>query len=293
MSHAVPPLPPLREVIARHGLAARKSLGQHFLLDLNLTRRVAAAAGDLSAATAIEIGPGPGGLTRALLECGVGQVIAVEKDARCIAALGELGLFFEDRLAIIEADALTVDVGRLGTGPRHIVANLPYNIATRLLVNWLTALAAEPLSLKGMTLMFQKEVAQRLAAEPRSKSYGRLSILAQWLTRVELLFDVPAQAFVPRPRVTSTLVSLTPRPRPLHPARLAALERITSAAFGQRRKMLRQSLRALPVDGAALLTEAGINETARAEELSIEQFCRLAELLDQAMPGASNSKGSS
>ena len=276
------PLPPLRDAIARHGLSARKSLGQHFLLDPNLTGRIARAAGDLTGASVIEVGPGPGGLTRALLETDAAQVIAIEKDRRCLAALEELREHDPDRLSLVAGDALEVDPGKLGTPPRHIVANLPYNIATKLLTQWLTAHAEAPGTITSMTLMFQKEVSQRLTASPRSKAYGRLSILIQWLAEVAGLFDVPAQAFVPPPKVTSTVVSIRPRTRPLHPARLADLERVTAAAFGQRRKMLRQSLKALTPDVAALLGQAGIAETARAEELDVGQFCSLARILGDA-----------
>ncbi|HUL09428.1 MAG TPA: 16S rRNA (adenine(1518)-N(6)/adenine(1519)-N(6))-dimethyltransferase RsmA [Candidatus Acidoferrum sp.] len=272
---AAPDLPPLRDVIARHGLAARRALGQHFLLDLNLTRRIARAAGDLSSGTTIEVGPGPGGLTRALLECGARQVIAIERDERCRPALAELEAAFPGRLTTIFADALAEDVSRLGTAPRRIVANLPYNVATPLLIRWLERIDA----FAGLTLMFQKEVADRLTARPRTKDYGRLSVLTQWLTEPRRLFDIPARAFTPPPKVTSTVVQLTPRSRPAHPADRAALERVTAAAFGQRRKMLRQSLKSLAPDPSALLARAGVPETARAEELDIAQFCALARAM--------------
>ena len=270
-----PDLPPLRDVIARHGLAARRTLGQHFLLDLNLTRRIARAAGDLSQGTVIEIGPGPGGLTRALLEGGARQVAAIERDERCRPALAELEAAFPGRLTVIFADALQTDATRIGAPPRRIIANLPYNVATPLLVRWLQTIDA----FAGLTLMFQKEVAERLTARPRTKDYGRLSVLTQWLTEPRRLFDIPARAFTPPPKVTSTVVQLTPRPAPLHPADRATLERVTAAAFGQRRKMLRQSLKQLTADPAALLARAGVPETARAEELSVEQFCALANAL--------------
>jgi len=275
---AAPDLPPLRAVIARHGLAACRALGQHFLLDLNLTRRIARAAGDLSHGTVIEIGPGPGGLTRALLEVGARQVIAIERDERCRPALAELEAAFPGRLTVISADALEVDAAGLGAPPRRIVANLPYNVATPLLIQWLGAADA----FAGLTLMFQKEVADRLTARPRTKDYGRLSILAQWLTEPRRLFDIPARAFTPPPKVTSTVVQLTPRPAPSHPAERALLERVTAAAFGQRRKMLRQSLKSLTADPAALLAQAGIDETRRAEELDVGQFCALARALASA-----------
>ena len=278
-------LPPLREVIARHGLGARRALGQHFLLDLNLTARIARAAGELGRATVIEIGPGPGGLTRALLQAGARRVVAVERDERCIAALQELAAAYPGRLELIAADALTVDVAALGPAPRKIVANLPYNIATALLLQWLPTIRA----FERLTLMFQKEVAARLVGRPRSKDYGRLSVVTQWLAETRRLFDIPARAFVPPPKVTSTVVELVPRPAPLCAAELADLERVTAAAFGQRRKMLRQSLRSLTPDVGALLAAAQVPETARAEELSIEQFCALARALPPAARQAVNS----
>jgi 16S rRNA (adenine1518-N6/adenine1519-N6)-dimethyltransferase len=284
---AAPDLPPLRDVIARHGLAARRALGQHFLLDLNLTRRIARAAGDLSRGTVIEIGPGPGGLTRALLEVGAQQVIAIERDERCRPALAELEAAFPGRLTPIFADALEADAGRLGAPPRRIVANLPYNVATPLLIRWLGAIDA----FAGLTLMFQKEVADRLTARPRTKDYGRLSVLTQWLTEPRRLFDIPARAFTPPPKVTSTVVQLTPRPAPLHPADRATLERVTAAAFGQRRKMLRQSLRAVTSDPAALLEHAGIEATQRAEELEVAQFCALAQALSAAPADSGDGTG--
>jgi 16S rRNA (adenine1518-N6/adenine1519-N6)-dimethyltransferase len=260
----------LREVIARFGIDARKGLGQHFLFDLNLTGRIARAAGPLDQCTVVEIGPGPGGLTRALLAAGARQVIAIERDARCLGALEDLAAAYPGRLRILAGDALTLDPAGLAPAPRKIVANLPYNIATPLLLGWLRNIAAY----ESLTLMFQKEVALRLAAAPRSDDYGRLSIVTQWLTAVELLFDIPARAFVPPPRVTSTVVRLVPRPEPQAPCRMEDLERVTAAAFGQRRKMLRSSLRAL--GGDALLDAVGIAPTRRAEELTIVEFCRLA-----------------
>jgi 16S rRNA (adenine1518-N6/adenine1519-N6)-dimethyltransferase len=277
-------LPPLREVLARHGLEPKKSLGQNFILDLNLTRRIARAAGDCSRGTTIEIGPGPGGLTRGLLLEGASHVAAVERDSRCIAALEELSARFPGRLDIIEADALECDPRDLGPAPRRIVANLPYNISTLLLTRWLALLAEEPAALERLVLMFQKEVAERLTAKPRSKDYGRLSIVTQWLCEVERLFDIAPGAFVPPPKVTSSVLRLTPRPEPLFPARLRFLERVTAAAFGQRRKMLRQSLKSLGAEPKALLEEAGIPETARAEELSVEDFCRLSRCLEGRAP---------
>jgi 16S rRNA (adenine1518-N6/adenine1519-N6)-dimethyltransferase len=278
-----PALPPLREVIARHQLGARKALGQHFLLDLNLTRRIARAAGNLDSGTIIEIGPGPGGLTRALLAEGAGHVVAIEKDERCQAALAELAAAYPGRLEVIAADALKVDMARLGGAPRQVVANLPYNVATPLLIGWLKRVAEGPSAFAGFTLMFQKEVALRLAARPRSKDYGRLSVLTQWLAEVRLLFDVPPRAFTPPPKVTSTVVGLVPRPRPQFPAEVEALERVTAAAFGQRRKMMRQSLKTLGVRSAGLIAAAGIAETARAEELDVEAFCALARAYTKAI----------
>lgn len=270
-------LPPLRDVIARHDLAAKKSLGQNFLLDLNLTGRIARAAGDISAGSVIEIGPGPGGLTRALLLHGAREVIAVERDQRCLAALAEIGEAYPGRLQVIAGDALATDAAKLGQAPRRIVANLPYNIATPLLINWLSQATA----FQSLTLMFQKEVVERLTAKPRTKDYGRLSVLAQWLTEPRRLFDVPPRAFTPPPKVTSSIVQLIPRPSPAYPARQQDLERVTQAAFGQRRKMLRQSLRSLFGDAEAALTALDIPPTARAEELSIEQFCALARFLEK------------
>jgi 16S rRNA (adenine1518-N6/adenine1519-N6)-dimethyltransferase len=272
---AEPDLPPLREVIRRHGLDAKKSLGQNFLLDLNLTGRIARQAGPLGACDTIEIGPGPGGLTRALLACGARRVIAVERDRRCIAAIEELAAAYPGRLEIVEGDALALDAASLGHQPRKIVANLPYNIATRLLLQWLKQGGA----FARLTLMFQKEVAARLAADPGSKDYGRLSVMTQFLCDVELAFDVAASAFVPRPKVTSTVVNLVPRARPRGTCRIEDLERVTAAAFGQRRKMLRQSLKSLGPDPAALLEAARIDPTSRAEDLPVEAFAGLAALM--------------
>jgi 16S rRNA (adenine1518-N6/adenine1519-N6)-dimethyltransferase len=268
-------LPPLREVAARHGIAAQKSLGQHFLFDLNLTRRIVSVAGDLSNVNVVEVGAGPGGLTRALLETGAARVHAIERDARAISALHELAGTAGGRLSVIKADALAFDATTLGPAPRRLVANLPYNAGTQMLINWLVQ--AE--SWLGFTLMFQKEVAERLVAQPGTKAYGRLSVLAQWLCEARIMFDVPASAFVPPPNVTSSVVNLSVRSRPLAPARREALETVTRAAFGQRRKMLRRSLSA--IGGAALLETLGIPGDARAEELSIEQFCAIARAIDE------------
>ena len=274
-------LPPLRDVIRVHGLSARKSLGQNFLLDLNLTARIARAAAPLEDVTVVEIGPGPGGLTRALLALGAKRVIAVERDPRCIAALAEIAAHYPGRLEVIEGDALRLDPAALvDDGPARIVANLPYNIATKLLVTWLSAEPWPPWY-DSLTLMFQREVAERIVALPGSKDYGRLSVIARWRSEPRILFEIAPTAFVPPPKVISALVRLDPRPAPL-PCERALLERVTAAAFGQRRKMLRQSLKSLGGDTAALLAQADIDPTARAEELSVEQFVRLAQALANA-----------
>src|SRR6185295_16389507 len=270
-------LPPLREVIAKYDLAARRALGQNFLLDLNLTGKIARAAGDLTDGTTIEIGPGPGGLTRALLSHGAREVIAIERDARCLGALAEISAAYPGKLTTIEGDALTVDCAKLGSAPRRIVANLPYNIATPLIIKWLQQGA----TFTSLTVMVQKEVADRMIAKPRTKDYGRLSVLAQFLARPRRLFDLPPRAFVPPPKVTSTVIELLPLAAPAFPARLADLERVTQAAFGQRRKMLRQSLRSLGGNTEALMAEADITPTARAEELTIAQFAALARTLEK------------
>lgn len=272
----------MREVIARHGIIARKRLGQNFLLDLNLTGRIARAAGRLDRATIVEIGAGPGGLTRALLGHGARRVVAIERDRRCLAALAELAAAHPDRLEVVAGDALAVDPARLSDRPRKIVANLPYNIATPLLLGWLDRIG----EYESLTLMFQREVAERLTAAPRGKSYGRLSVLAQWVAEVQILFDVPPRAFVPPPKVTSSVVRIVPRAEPLGAARRSMLERVTAAAFGQRRKMLRTSLKALGVSAEPLLERAGIAPTARAEELAVVQFCALARALQGSDPRA-------
>jgi 16S rRNA (adenine1518-N6/adenine1519-N6)-dimethyltransferase len=268
-------LPPLREVIAKYDLAARRALGQNFLLDLNLTGKIARAAGDLTTGTTIEIGPGPGGLTRALLSHGAREVIAIERDVRCLGALAEIADAYPGHLTVIQGDALAVDCAKLGTAPRRIVANLPYNIATPLIINWMQ----QGTAFTSLTVMVQKEVADRLVATPRSKDYGRLSVLTQFLAKPRRLFDLPPRAFVPPPKVTSTVIELLPLAAPAFPARLADLERVTQAAFGQRRKMLRQSLRSLGGDPEVLLAAAEAPPTARAEELSVAQFAALARAL--------------
>lgn len=275
MSDTPAPLSPLREVIARYELGARKSLGQHFLLDLNLTGRIARAAGDLSNGTVIEVGPGPGGLTRALLAAGARHVIAIERDERCLGALAEISAAYPGRLEVIAGDALTVPAHELGDAPRRICANLPYNIATPLLFGWLRHAPA----FASLTLMFQKEVGDRIVAAPKTSPYGRLAVAAQWRATARKLFDIDRRAFTPPPKVASTVIELVPRAEPLAPADPALLEQVTAAAFGQRRKMLRQSLRSLGVDAATLLDTAGIEPTRRAEELSIEEFCALTRAL--------------
>jgi 16S rRNA (adenine1518-N6/adenine1519-N6)-dimethyltransferase len=270
-------LPPLRDVIARHDLRARKALGQNFLLDLNLTARVARAAGKLDGFTVIEVGPGPGGLTRSLLAAGASRVVAIERDERCLAALAEIAERYPGRLTTIAADALEVDMAGLAEGPTKIVANLPYNIATPLLIGWLRVEPWPPWS-DSMTLMFQREVAERIVAKPGPKTYGRLSVLAGWRAQATILFDIPPQAFTPPPKVTSSVIHLTPRDHPLD-CDSDILERVVAAAFGQRRKMLRQSLKALGVDPIQLLAEAGIEQTRRAEEIDVSGFVALARIL--------------
>jgi 16S rRNA (adenine1518-N6/adenine1519-N6)-dimethyltransferase len=270
---AIDDLPPLRDVIARYDLRAIKAFGQNFLLDLNLTARIARAAGDLRDVTVIEIGPGPGGLTRALLAAGAKRVIAIERDRRCIAALAEIEAHYPGRLTVIERDALATDMAALRDGATRIVANLPYNIATPLLVGWLQAEPWPPFY-ESMTLMFQREVAERIVAAPGSKAYGRLGVLAGWRTEARILFDIDPRAFTPPPKVTSSVVSFLPRPEPL-PADAAILERVTAAAFGQRRKMLRQSLKSLGVNVNALLEMSGIEGTRRAEEIDVAGFVAL------------------
>jgi len=270
-------LPPLRDVIRRHGLSAKKSLGQNFLLDLNLTARIARAAEPLENITVIEVGPGPGGLTRALLALGARRVIAIERDARALAALEEIAAHYPGRLDVVSGDALAIDVSeQLGPERARVVANLPYNIATALLVDWLTVEPWPPWY-DSLVLMFQREVAERIVARPGGKSYGRLAVLAGWRTEAKILFDVAPSAFVPPPKVTSAIVRLTPRPEPLA-CDANALQRVTEAAFGQRRKMLRQSLKSLGVDAGALLEASGLEPTARAEEIPVEGFVTLARV---------------
>jgi 16S rRNA (adenine1518-N6/adenine1519-N6)-dimethyltransferase len=271
-------LPPLREIVRRFELRARKSLGQNFLLDLNLTGRIARAAVPLEGVTVIEVGPGPGGLTRALLAEGAKRVVAIERDPRCIAALAELAETYPGRLKVVEGDALDFDPRpHLDSGPARIVANLPYNIATALLLRWLS-IEPWPPFYDSLTLMFQREVALRIVAGPDDDSYGRLSVITGWRTEAKILFDVNPSAFVPPPKVTSSVVRLVPRAVPL-PCERTMLERVSAAAFGQRRKMLRASLRTLGIDPAVLLTRAGIDPTKRAEEIDVAGFVALANAL--------------
>ncbi len=288
MPDAPDPLPPLREVIAAHGLTAKKSLGQNFLFDLNLTRRIARAAGPLEGTTIYEIGPGPGGLTRALLTEGAAKVVAVERDDRCIPALKEIAHAYPGRLEIIQADALSRDERILFEGePVHIAANLPYNVGTALLVKWLTSETWPPFW-QSLTLMFQREVAERIVAKPDTDAYGRLSVLAQWRTKPKILFDVSPRAFTPPPKITSAIVRLEPLAEPVAPCELHDLEKVTEAAFGQRRKMLRQSLKQIAPDAEALLTQAGIDPTRRAETLSIAEFAALARAFRQSRDAAAS-----
>jgi 16S rRNA (adenine1518-N6/adenine1519-N6)-dimethyltransferase len=275
---AIDGLPPLREVIAAHGLSAQKALGQNFILDLNLTARIARAAGDLTGADVLEIGPGPGGLTRGLLAEGARRVVAVEKDARCLPALAEIGAAYPGRLEIVAGDALSFDAARHLMPPVKIVANLPYNIGTELLVRWLTPPAWPPFW-QSLTLMFQKEVAERIVAAPGGKSYGRLAVLAQWRAEARIVLTLPPEAFTPPPKVSSAVVHLTALPAPRYPADPAILNRVVAAGFNQRRKMLRSSLRGLAPDMEARIEAAGLKPTARAEEIPVEGFCALAREL--------------
>ena len=269
-------LPPLRDVIQRHGLDARKALGQNFLLDLNLTQKIARSAGPLEDATVIEVGPGPGGLTRAILSLGAKKLIAIERDSRCLPALAEIAGHYPGRLEVIEGDALKVDFEALvAEGPVKIIANLPYNVGTQLLLNWLLPKSWPPFW-ESLTLMFQKEVGLRIVAHEDDDHYGRLGVLAGWRTEARMVFDVPPQAFTPPPKVTSSVVHLLPRMEPL-PCEVRKLEVVTQAAFGQRRKMLRQSLKSL--GGETLLAKAGIDPVRRAETLSVAEFVALANAL--------------
>jgi len=273
---AIDGLPPLRDVITRHGLDAKKALGQNFLLDLNLTQKIARTAGPLEDVTVIEVGPGPGGLTRAILSLGAKKVIAIERDSRCLPALAEISDFYPGRLEVIEGDALKTPFEDLVTeGPVKIIANLPYNVGTQLLVNWLLPEAWPPFY-QSMTLMFQREVGLRIVADADDDHYGRLGVLCGWRTNARMAFDVSPQAFSPPPKVTSSVVHLEPIENPI-PCSAADLEKVTMAAFGQRRKMLRQSVKS--IGGEALLARAEIDPKRRAETLSVEEFCRLANCL--------------
>ena len=278
MSIAQDGLPPLHEVIADHGLSARKALGQNFLLDLNLTSKIARRAGDLTQCDVLEIGPGPGGLTRALLMEGARKVVAIEMDNRCLAILDQISAAYPDRLSVIEGNALDVNpLPHLST-PIRVVANLPYNVGTELLIRWLTPPTWPPYW-QSLTLMFQKEVAQRIVAAPGSKAYGRLSVLAQWRTDAKLAFEISPQAFTPPPKVTSAVVHLERLDEPRFPADAKDLSRTVSLAFGQRRKMLRASLKSLGKDIEERIREADIDPTTRAEQVSVEEFCRLSRVL--------------
>ncbi|MCV2446880.1 16S rRNA (adenine(1518)-N(6)/adenine(1519)-N(6))-dimethyltransferase RsmA [Paracoccus sp. DMF] len=278
---AIDGLPPLREVIARHELRAKKQLGQNFLLDLNLTAKIARAAGDLTGCDVIEVGPGPGGLTRGLLAEGARHVLAIEKDARALPALAEIAAAYPGRLQVIHGDALEIDPLAHLTPPIRVVANLPYNVGTELLIRWLTPPEWPPFW-DSLTLMFQKEVAERIVAKPSGKAYGRLAVLAQWRSDARIVMTLPPEAFVPAPKVHSSVVHLTALPEPRFPADAAVLNRVVAAGFNQRRKMLRASLKGLHPAIEDLLLAAGIAPTARAEEIGLEQFCALARGLAAA-----------
>jgi 16S rRNA (adenine1518-N6/adenine1519-N6)-dimethyltransferase len=280
-------LPPLREVIARHGLSAKKALGQNFLLDLNLTARIARVSGPLEGATVVEVGPGPGGLTRALLAEGAGRVIAIERDERCLAALEEISAHYPGRLEVIAGDALKTDLAPHLRGPARIIANLPYNVGTELFVRWMTPETAHghwPPWWQSLTLMFQREVAQRIVAAPGGRAYGRLSVLAQWRARARIAFDVNPSAFTPPPKVTSSVVHVVPA-QPMAEADPLLFERVVAAAFSQRRKMLRQSLKTGFRDPLALLEAAGIDPTRRAETLTVSEFLALTGAAATAAAG--------
>lgn len=271
-------LPPLRDVIDAHGLQAKKALGQNFLLDLNLTRKIARASGDLSGCDILEIGPGPGGLTRALLMEGARKVVAIERDPRCLPALAEIAAAYPGRLEVIEGDALKFDPKGHLSGPIKIVANLPYNVGTELLIRWING-ADWPPYWSSLTLMFQREVAQRIVATPGDKAYGRLGVLANWRTDSRIVFDVPPSAFTPAPKVTSSIVHLTALEAARFEAKVNKLEQVTGKAFGQRRKMIRASLKGLLPDPVGMLTSLGIDPTRRAETLSLEEFCAISRLI--------------
>ena len=274
-------LPPLRDVISQHGLAAKKSLGQNFLLDLNLTAKIARLAGDLTQCDVLEIGPGPGGLTRGLLAEGARRVLAVEKDSRCIAALTEIEAAYPGRLTVVNADALKIDPRTELTAPIRIVANLPYNVGTELLVRWLTPDVWPPFW-QSLTLMFQREVAERIVAQPGGKAYGRLAILAQWRTAPRIVLELPPEAFSPPPKVRSAVVHFELRDEPLFPADQKVLSHVVAKAFNQRRKMLRAALKGLTPDIEDRIVAAGLKPTERAEQVSIEGFCALARQVAEA-----------
>ena len=276
---AIDSLPPLAEVIKTHEIAARKSLGQNFLLDLNLTAKIARQAGDLTACDVLEIGPGPGGLTRGLLAQGARRVLAIEKDARCMPALAEIAEAYPDRLTLINGDALEVDPTPHLTAPIRVAANLPYNVGTELLVRWLTPPEWPPFW-QSLTLMFQREVAERIVATPGSKAYGRLALLAQWRTDPRIVMNLPPEAFTPPPKVSSAVVHLDALPAPRFPADQKKLERTVAMAFNQRRKMLRAALKGLAPDIEDRLIACGIKPTDRAETIGLEQFCALSRTLD-------------
>ena len=275
---AIDGLPPLREVIATHDMVAKIQLGQNFLLDLNLTARIARVAGDLTGCDVLEVGPGPGGLTRGLLAEGARHVVAVEKDPRCVPALEEIGEAYPGRLTILQGDALSIDLSGHLNSPIKICANLPYNIGTELLIRWLTPPVWPPMW-QSLTLMFQKEVAERIVAKPRTEHFGRLALLAQWRCDARIALTLPPEAFTPAPKVHSAVVHLIALPEPRYPADGAVLFRLTAAAFNQRRKMLRSSLKGAAPDIEAKLEAAGILPTQRAEEISLEQFCALARIV--------------
>ena len=275
---AIDDLPPLREVIARHGLSARKALGQNFLLDLNLTAKIARSAGDLTGVDVLEVGPGPGGLTRGLLAEGARRVVVVEKDPRCLPALEEIAAAYPGRLKIVMGDALDAEITAYLTPPIRIVANLPYNVGTELLTRWLDP-PAWPSFWESLTLMFQREVAERIVAGPGSKAYGRLSVLAGWRAEPRIVMDLPPEAFTPPPKVRSAVVHMTRLDKPRFEADAGTLKRVVAAAFNQRRKMLRASLRGLSPQIEDILMDAGIAPTERAEQVSIEEFCAIARKL--------------
>jgi 16S rRNA (adenine1518-N6/adenine1519-N6)-dimethyltransferase len=274
-------LPPLRDVIAAHELSAKKALGQNFLLDLNLTARIARAAGDLTGHDVLEVGPGPGGLTRGLLAEGARHVLAIEKDPRCLPALEQIAAAYPGRLSLRQGDALALDLTGLLTPPVRVVANLPYNVGTELLIRWLTPPVWPPFW-TSLTLMFQKEVAERIVAQPGEEAYGRLALLAQWRADTRIVLTLPPTAFVPAPKVWSAVVHLTALPQPRYPARAQTLSRVVAMAFNQRRKMLRSALKGLAPGVEALLEQAGIPATERAEQVGLEAFCTLARAVDAA-----------